>query len=52
MHDYTKTGMCRNISELFYWPEGLGLDTVVVTLFFLVGAGVLIDGIMLVQRLN
>lgn len=32
IHDFTKYKTARNISDLFYWPEGICSDTFVVLL--------------------
>ena len=34
MHDFTKYHTARTIAEVFYWPEGLCLDMVVVAASF------------------
>ena len=36
LHDFTKYHTARTIAEVFYWPEGLCLDMVVVFAFFMV----------------
>ena len=30
IHDYTKYKFCRSFADLFYWPDGICLDTIVV----------------------
>ena len=47
VHEFTRYKACRSITDLFYWPEGFCLDTVVVIAFFLIGVWILFDEIRL-----
>lgn len=38
LHDFTKYKTARNFDDLFYWPEGLCLDMVVIFAFFVIAA--------------
>jgi len=38
LHDFTKYKTARTINDLFYWPEGLCLDMVVIIAFFVIAA--------------
>ncbi len=35
VHDFTRYMVCRNVRDLFYWPEGPCLDMVVVVTFII-----------------
>lgn len=36
IHDFTRYKVCRSLTDLFYWPDGFCVDTVVIILFFAV----------------
>lgn len=37
LHDFTKYHTAKTVWDLFYWPNGLCIDMVVVAAFFIVG---------------
>lgn len=43
IHDFTRFKICRNFKDLFYWPEGLCIDTFVVFGVFILGIWVIYD---------
>lgn len=43
IHDLTRYKVCRTFSDLFYWPEGLCVDMLVIFSFFIIGALMLYD---------
>ena len=36
IHEYTKYHTARSFKDLFYWPEGLCIDMLVIACFFLI----------------
>lgn len=45
VHDFTKYKECRSVADLFYWPEGICADMVVMSLFIVIGVWSLWDDI-------
>jgi len=43
VHDLTKYKICHNFFDLFYWPDGFCLDTLVIIAFFAVCAWTFCD---------
>lgn len=43
LHDYTKYKTARNLKDLFYWPEGICLDTIVVITALTISICIFVD---------
>ena len=43
VHDFTRYKVCRTIRDLFYWPEGVCIDMLVIFCFFAIWASMIYD---------
>lgn len=49
LHDIVGYGTARKLRELFYWPDGFCLDTVVCAAFFIVAGAICVQGSRIVE---
>lgn len=49
VHDFTRYKVCRSLTDLFYWPEGLCIDMLVVFCVLLLCLLIFYDYYMLVK---
>ena len=52
IHEFTKYKMCRNFSDLFYWPDGFCADTVVIIAFFVLAGWCVWDDLRIVADIE
>ncbi|MBQ0027512.1 MAG: hypothetical protein KBS96_02800 [Lachnospiraceae bacterium] len=50
VHDFTRYKVCRTFSDLFYWPEGLCVDMLVIFSFFIIGALMMYDAFVFCDK--
>lgn len=43
VHDFTRYKVCRTFSDLFFWPEGVCVDMLVIFSVFLIGTWIMYD---------
>lgn len=49
VHDYTRYKPCRSLQDLFYWPNGICLDTAVVFAAIITALLVAYDELKMIQ---
>lgn len=49
IHEYTRYKFCRTIQDLFYWPNGICLDTFVVIAAIIISLTVAYDELKIIM---
>lgn len=50
VHDFTRYKVCRTLSDLYYWPEGMCVDMIVIFSFFVIGVLLIYDAFVFCDK--